>query len=84
MPRGMWDLSSPTRDQTRAPCIVSTESYPLDCQGSLYNFYYRIKQESQKYNTLYNFTIFVLPSNPYLNVYIIYINFVKLKGIETL
>ena len=21
-PRGMWDLSSPTRNQTRAPCIV--------------------------------------------------------------
>ena len=26
MPRGMWDLSSPTRDGTRAPCIGSTES----------------------------------------------------------
>ena len=25
-PRGMWDLSSPTRDQTRVPCIGSTES----------------------------------------------------------
>ena len=23
---GMWDLCSPTRDQTRAPCIGSTES----------------------------------------------------------
>ena len=28
--------SSPTRDQTRAPCIGSTESYPLDHQGSPY------------------------------------------------
>ena len=26
--------SYPTRDQTRAPCIGSTESYPLDHQGS--------------------------------------------------
>ena len=25
---------SPTRDRTRAPCIGSTESYPLDHQGS--------------------------------------------------
>ena len=26
--------SSPTRDQTQAPCIASLESYPLDHQGS--------------------------------------------------
>ena len=26
--------SSPMRDQTRAPCIGSVESYPLDHQGS--------------------------------------------------
>ena len=26
--------SSPTRDRTRAPCIGSMESYPLDHQGS--------------------------------------------------
>ena len=26
--------SSPTRDRTRAPCIGSTEAYPLDHQGS--------------------------------------------------
>ena len=32
-PRGMQDLSSPTRDQTRAPCSESVESQPLDCQG---------------------------------------------------
>ena len=25
-PHGMWDLSSPTRDRTRAPCIGSVES----------------------------------------------------------
>ena len=30
----MWDLSSPTRDQTYAPCSGSTESQPLDLQGS--------------------------------------------------
>ena len=29
----MWDLSSPTRDQTLTPCTGSTESYPLDRQG---------------------------------------------------
>ena len=26
MPSGMWDLSSPTRDQTHAPSIGSSES----------------------------------------------------------
>ena len=26
LPRGMWDLSSPTRDETRAPCSGSAES----------------------------------------------------------
>ena len=31
--------SSPTRDQTWAPCIRSAESYPLDHQGSP-NFYF--------------------------------------------
>ena len=30
---GMWDLSSPTRDQTGAPCSGSTESRALNCQG---------------------------------------------------
>ena len=30
--------SSLTRDQTRAPCIGSTESYPLDQQGSPLKF----------------------------------------------
>ena len=34
VPRSMWDLSSLTRDQTRAPCIGSAESSPLDHQGS--------------------------------------------------
>ena len=29
--------SSPTRDQTQAPCIGSAESYPLDHQGSPLN-----------------------------------------------
>ena len=30
----MWDLSSPTRDQTHAPCSGTMESKPLDSQGS--------------------------------------------------
>ena len=30
----MRDLSSLTRDQTHAPCVGSTESQPLDRQGS--------------------------------------------------
>ena len=34
VPRSMWDFSSPRRDQTCAPCIGSTESKPLDHQGS--------------------------------------------------
>ena len=33
-PRGMWDLSSPTNDQTTGPCVGSMESYPLNHQGS--------------------------------------------------
>ena len=32
----MGDLSSLTRDQTRAPCSGSLESQPLDRQGSPY------------------------------------------------
>ena len=31
----LFNLSSPTRDQTHTTCIRSTESYPLDFQGSL-------------------------------------------------
>ena len=34
--RGMRDLSSPTRDRTHVPCSRSSESQPLDCQGSPY------------------------------------------------
>ena len=33
MPCGMWDLSSPPRDQTCTPCTESVESFPQDCQG---------------------------------------------------
>ena len=33
LPEGMWDLASPTRDQTRVPCRRSIESELLDCQG---------------------------------------------------
>ena len=34
----MWDLRSPTRDRTHAPCIGSAESKPLDCQVSPADF----------------------------------------------
>ena len=30
----IWDHSSPTRDWTLTPCSGSTESYPLDSQGT--------------------------------------------------
>ena len=33
-PRGMWGLSSLTRDRTRGPCSENMESQPLDHQGS--------------------------------------------------
>ena len=34
VPHGLRDLSSPTKDQTQAPCSGSMESQPLDHQGS--------------------------------------------------
>lgn len=34
MPRGLWDLISPTRDWTQTPDSESPESYPRYCQGS--------------------------------------------------
>ena len=37
VPCSMHDLSSPTRDRTRAPCGGSMESSPLDHQGSPWN-----------------------------------------------
>ena len=33
-PPGMWDLSSPTRDQNGIPCTGRVDSLPMDCQGS--------------------------------------------------
>ena len=49
MLHGMWDLSSPARDQTHTPCIGRAESFQcvlpdhLDHQGSLKkNFYVQI------------------------------------------
>ena len=30
MPHGIWSLSSPAKDQTRAPCRGSSESWPLE------------------------------------------------------
>ena len=49
--RGMHaGSSSPTRDQTRAPCIGSVESYPLDYQGSPFIFEQLIHSwSSEKY-----------------------------------
>ena len=35
-PRGLWDLSSPTRDATCTCCNGSKESSPLDRQGIPY------------------------------------------------
>ena len=36
----MWDLSSPTRDQTCTPCIGDVKSQPLDQQGSSLNYFF--------------------------------------------
>ena len=36
-PCGLWDLGSPTRDQTLASCSGSSESKPLDHQGIPHN-----------------------------------------------
>ena len=38
--------SFPTRDQTRAPCIGSMESYPLDHQGSLWRLFLMLIQDA--------------------------------------
>ena len=37
-PHGMWDLSSPTRDRTCAPCIGKAVFFfsPFGCAGSLW------------------------------------------------
>ena len=35
----MWDLSSPTRDRTRTPCIGSAKAYPLEHQRSPHFFF---------------------------------------------
>ena len=39
-PCGKWDRSSLTRDWTRTPCVGSSESSPLDRQGSPQDWYY--------------------------------------------
>ena len=39
-PCGLWDPSSPTRDQIQAPCSGSTESQPLDHQGIPEEFFF--------------------------------------------
>ena len=36
----MWDLSSPTRDQTHVSCSGSLDSQPLDLQGSLQDIHF--------------------------------------------
>ena len=59
MLKGMWDLSSLTRDRTRAPCTGGTESEPLDHQGgpSGYNLFFFF---SFYFILLYN-AVLVLP-----------------------
>lgn len=34
VPQGLQDINSPTRDQAPGPCSETTESKPMDCQGS--------------------------------------------------
>ena len=41
-PRGLWDLSSPTRDQTYTPCSGTIQSNPLDHQGSPRNLSFQV------------------------------------------
>ena len=48
VPRGMWDLSSPTRDRTHTPCLGSVESQPLDHQGSPLSVFYSARKEMIK------------------------------------
>ena len=36
--QSMWDVSSPTRDQTHVSCIGSTEPEPLDCRSTQFHF----------------------------------------------
>ena len=45
----MRDLSSPTRDGTRAPCSGSTESQPLDCQGSPHMYFLIVVMANNKF-----------------------------------
>ena len=56
MPHGMWDLSSPTRDRTCAPCSGSMKSQPLDGQGSPTSVhFYLVVIESEYYDLLFVF-----------------------------
>ena len=43
-PHGLRNLSSLTRDRTCAPCSGSTESKPLDFQGSLRMVLFKIRK----------------------------------------
>ena len=55
MPCGLWDPSSPTRDQTCATCIGSKESQPLEVLRSqkLGGTRLRISQRSQIFHLLF-------------------------------
>ena len=56
VPCGIQDLSSPTRDRTRAPCGGSVQSWPLDRQGI---------SRGQNLNSIPH----LLPNSPCLNTY---------------
>ena len=47
-----WGLSSPTRDQTRAPCTGSLKSHPLDCQGSPKFHYFKCPYPSSCFHPI--------------------------------
>ena len=49
----MRDLSSLTRDRTRAPCSGSVESQPLDLQGSPSSFNFYLELYLQTYDFLH-------------------------------
>ena len=46
----MWDLTSPTRDQTHTPGIGNAQSFPVDHQESLYQLYLIVITELSVYH----------------------------------
>ena len=63
--------SSPTRNRTRASCIGSTESYPLDHQGSPGNLFFFFLIEVQ---LIYNVVIVSGVEKSDSIIYILYIS----------